>query len=169
MIPKGIKPPTRDAFKSHPGGVTPPADYPARLPFVPNEPCEYWENDSVAMCVWDLGTAPLEVHAALREGIADFGADAKRGAPNDSHRVKDWAGLLNAPAAAQVRLSELVQSLTLAAHADGWLEAGSPTLAGPAGSSFRRFVRDGHVMLAMATAMSLRQGLSVMSFTEEAA
>lgn len=169
MIPKGLKPPARDAFRFHPGGVTPPVDYPARLPFVPNEPCKYGETDSVAMCVWDLGTAHPAERAAIRDGIADFGADSSRSTLIDPQRMKDWARLLTASPAAQERLDALLQSLTLAARADGWLEAGAPTLVGPPGSSFRRFVRDGQVMVVMAMAMSLSQGLSVLSFADQAA
>jgi hypothetical protein len=77
--------------------------------------------------------------------------------------------MFTASQAAQEQLDALLQSLTLAARADGWLEAGPPTLVGPPGSSFRRFVRDGEVMVAMSTATSLSQGLTVWSFSDQTA
>lgn len=169
MIPMGLKPPARDAFRSHTGGDARPPDYPARLPFVPNESCEYGESESVAMCVWNLGTANTQERAAIRDSASRWGVDFIRGSPIDPQGMKNGARLLAASPAAQERLDALLQSLTLAARADGWVEAGSPTFAGPPGSSFRRFVRSGQAMVAMATAMSLNQGLLVWSFADQTA
>jgi hypothetical protein len=77
--------------------------------------------------------------------------------------------MFTAPESALEQLDALLQSLILAARADGWREAGPPPFVGPPGSSFRRFVRDGDVMIAISTATSLSQGLSVWSFSDQTA
>ena len=170
MFPKGLQPPKRESFLSHPGSAARPVDFPARLPFVPNEPCEYAESESVALCAWQLGTPTPEQRAALRANAIQLGADALESTPTNQDGLKErWLDLITAPPTALSRLELLLHALTAVALAEGWLPADEQKFTFPPGSRYLRFTRHGQVLLAMSQPLSFVQGLSIWVFADQAA
>ena len=170
MFPKGLQPPKKESFRSHSGSAARPLDFPTRLPFVPNEPCEYAESESVALCTWQLGTPTPEQRAALRANAIQLGRDALESTHTNQDGLKErWLDLMTAPPNALARLESLLQALTAVALAEGWRSADARKITFPPGSRYLRFTRHGQVLLAMSQPLSFVQGLSVWVFAEQAA
>jgi hypothetical protein len=170
MFPEGLQPPKKESCRSHSGSAVRPVDFPLRLPFVPNEPCEYAESESVALCTWELGTPTPEQRAELRANASQLGAEVREGVQANSEDLKArWLNLVTAPPNALARLESLLQALTSVALAEGWQPADAPELSFPPGSRYLRFTRQGQVLLAMSMPLSFMQGLSVWAFSEPAA
>lgn len=170
MFPKGLQPPEKESFRSHSGSAARPDDFPTRLPFVPNEPCEYAETESVALCAWELGTLTPEQRDALRANASQLGADVLKGVPTNPDGLKArWLDLVTAPPNALARLESLLQALTTVALAEGWQPDDAQKFRFPPGSRYLRFTRQGQVLLAISIPLSFMQGLSVWAFAEQAA
>ncbi|MGB7211431.1 MAG: hypothetical protein WBC97_02285 [Gemmatimonadales bacterium] len=170
MFPKGLRPPLPDMLRSSPGSPSRPADYPARLPFVPNEACSYGESDSVAMCIWELGTVGAAEHHAISDPVLQLGTAILVGLPVDKeHAAKAWAASTTAPAPAIKRLHELLEAFCAVAGRDGWKQIDAQEPAMPPGARYRRFERDGQTIVAMAVPTPFGQSLMVSCFKDQAA
>ena len=170
MFPHGLTPPLPDTFKTTPGALTPPADYPFGMPFVPNQPCTYGESESVALCIWELRSPGAEAPARDGSQVAKIGEKVLAGEPIDADHLRSgWTANMDTPGQAFEHLLGILRAFGQAAVSGGWQVIASEELELPPGARYRRYKRNGRVIVAMAIPTSVVQTLTVTCFNDHAA
>lgn len=167
QLPRGLTPPDPDAFREALPSGAPPADYPARLPFVVNQAMFYAESDDLAMGHWHV------LPAGERPAAPAPKTPRAPGVLGTLARARDMTaalrGFLPLDPAMQAVLDDLFDRVLAAAAESGWAVQPAAPAPAPPGWRHMTLTRPGERMEIMTLLSPFGSVVTAWSFAEPAA
>ena len=167
MLPRGLTIPKRDAFREALPSDAPPADYPARLPFVANQAMFYAESPDLATCSWHVLPAGERPAASAEKAPRTPGMLGTLAKVREV--VEATRGFDAHDPDTRVILDDLFDRILAAAAASGWVEQATATEMPPKGPRHVTLTRPGEQMEILALLSPFGSVVTAWSFAEAGA